>query len=292
MAVRFWEAAALCFVAEIGDVTFFQTAVFAMWCPLRGIRRGPCALERSLVLTGSLLALTMRVALRQLEISFSRATGEGLAPLGVSVLMLGLAVRAYLQLKCSDRAVTSGGQMPEDQEKPASAAQAPTAPGGSFLGNFKAYNPSEYAAGRGYPVQGVGTTSEESRPISAGASAGYGAIPQVKDEAPESSALSKLTALWLPFLVAYFAEAGSQGMELQVLHDGHSMSSMCGGFLGYALATMVAGITSFVLERQVSPATLLFGVMCSTAAISLACLRSACLFLLAAAYSLAPSGKA
>jgi len=276
-------------VAEIGDVTFFQTALFATWCPVRGIRRGHGThLERTLVLMGSILALTLRVVARQLDISFSKSTGEGVAPLAVSVLMAGLAVRAYFQL-CRDRALSSAGTLPRDEKPAPSMAGSASAPGGSYLGNFKAYDPSEYAR-RGNPFQSE-DVAEEAQPLSGGANPSYGGVTQLKEEEAESSTSSKLTALFLPFLVTYLAEAGSQGMELQVLHDSRSMSGLAGGFVGYVLAAMMAGATSFILERQVSTGTLLVGIACGTAAISLACLRSACLHLLAAAYSLPLGGR-
>ncbi|CAJ1339799.1 unnamed protein product [Effrenium voratum] len=204
----FLRAAGLALLAEVGDESFFITVLLAAWCPLQGVRSG-ARLEYPLVALGSLSALLLRVALRHFGLYASAGLGQVLPLQLCAVLLAGLSARAYWQW-------TSRG---EPEKLPVASGAVPRY-GGSFLGNFQAYNPAERPA------------------------AGLVADAQAKKPRLECMA----SALAVPLVLIFLQEAGSQGLEMEVLRH-----QLLGGLAGAFVASALAAALGFGLERSAGP---------------------------------------
>mmetsp|Transcript_39262 Transcript_39262/g.73245 ORF Transcript_39262/g.73245 Transcript_39262/m.73245 type:complete len:267 (+) Transcript_39262:127-927(+) len=258
------QAAGLSFLAEIGDVSFFVTVILAAWCPLRGVRSGKgIHFEHALVTFGSLAALCLRVCLRSVGLYVTAAAGEVLPAILGAVACAALGATAIGHW-------SSARGMPELPELP--EGEAPSAPvtgyGGSFLGNFQAYNPGAY-----------GSIPNLEEPI-----AGRPETSGLKQEGVSSKTL--FAAFFMPFFLNFLLESGSQGIELQVVR-----LSPTGCIGGTAAATLIATFFGFALERRVGDRTLLCSVAVAFLALMSNCLQMAGLRVLAEAYApkLSPS---
>lgn len=274
MAFEFAEASGLCFLAELGDLSFFFAAVLSAWCPWRGARTGPGANHQRLAIAkASALALGARVILRSMQIRIASMLGSGIGPMLAAALLLVLAGRAYLQRSKCETVVSQLA----DCEAKSTDADVPEA-GGSFLGSFKAYDPKAYSKDT-VPWAG------ESVPLlqQAGEAAYNGRSGQEPAEPPPCM-VSLAFAFALPLLVIFLEETGSNGVEVQVLQSGPSLANVLGGAFGIVVAIAVATLLGFVLERQVQDSALLVTVSSGLAAMGIFVLRTAALQMLTAVH--------
>ncbi|CAJ1401592.1 unnamed protein product [Effrenium voratum] len=196
----------LALLAEVGDESFFITVLLAAWCPLQGVRSG-ARLEYPLVALGSLSALLLRVALRHFGLYASAGLGQVLPLQLCAVLLAGLSARAYWQW-------TSRG---EPEKLPVASGAVPRY-GGSFLGNFQAYNPAER------PASGLVADAQAKKPLEC------------------------MASLAVPLVLIFLQEAGSQGLEMEVLRH-----QLLGGLAGAFVASALAAALGFGLERSAGP---------------------------------------
>jgi len=268
MAFEFASASGLCFLAELGDLSFFFTAVLSAWCPWRGARSGPGANHQRLAIAkASALALGARVMLRSMQIRIASMLGSGIGPMLAAALLLVLAGRAYLQRSKCETVVS---QLADCEAKSTDVPEA----GGFFLGSFKPYDPKAYSKDT-VPWAG------ESVPLvqQAGQAAYSGRSGQEPAEPPPCM-VSLAFAFALPLLVIFLEETGSNGVEVQVLQSGLSLANVLGGAVGIVVAIAVATLLGFVLEREVQDSALLVTVSSGLAAMGIFVLRTAALQML------------
>eukprot|EP00933_Yihiella_yeosuensis_P072226 TRINITY_DN80569_c0_g1_i1.p1 TRINITY_DN80569_c0_g1~~TRINITY_DN80569_c0_g1_i1.p1 ORF type:complete len:349 (+),score=55.01 TRINITY_DN80569_c0_g1_i1:105-1049(+) len=285
------ESFGLCFVAELGDMSFFTTLLLAAWCPIyRSREKNPSShLSRLYLVLGSVGALLLRTVLRNMHMKLEALIGYGIGPLISAMLLALLAFRAYIQLRYLETESVS-------EKTRLTTTEGTTAgpnPGGTYMGSFTPYDPKSYdrdtegATEEGEAEEQLGNSSifrVPPPPPLPGAATSYGtssSAPATASASTSSSTdFSAITAqglsLLLPLVIIFLAEAGSDGIEIQVL-DLLAPKSYISGMLGCTLAAFVAVCVGYVLERQVKDATLIFATSCGLAALSLFCLRTAAL---------------
>lgn len=284
MPAHFWRAAGLGLVSEIGDGSFFTVLIFAVWCPIQGMRSGPSAnLERCLVASAAVSALLIRSLVTQLESIPGGCMGPFLASAGFAAL----AVRAFLLMRRSDNARALRPPQAVARDQSAEDPPAPAARTGGFLGNFKAYTPPSPPS------------PAEAEPIASGVSvstSGYGttatALGVLSEKGDYFNILACLAAFVVPFLLIFLASSGASGRgDGPVRTNGvvASFAASAGCFFG----TLLAAAVGFVLEREASEHKLLFGALCGLLALSIGSLREGALSYLAvpAAQALIQAGS-
>lgn len=271
MAVEFAEASGLCFLAELGDVSFFFTAALSAWCPWRGTRIGTGARHQRLAIAmASALALAARVMLRSAHVRIASMLGSGVGSVLAAALLLALAGRACLQRSKCETVVS------QVAERESTSTYVPES-GGSFLGSFKPYDPEAYSKD---------TLSREDESVPLLQDAGDVVYDGKQSQKPSDSQpcmISLAFAFALPLFVIFLEETGSNGVEVQLLQSGLSFSNLLGGMLGIVLAISVAIFLGFALERQAQDSTLLVTVSCGLTAMGIFVLRTAALQMIAAA---------
>lgn len=276
MAYELAVASGLCFFAELGDVSFFFTAALSAWCPWRGTRIGAGAKhQRIAIAVASALALAARVMLRGMHIRIASMLGSGVGSALAAALLLALAGRACMQRSKCETVVSQVA-------KCESASSAVRVSGGSFLGGFKPYDPMAYS-------QETASRADESVPLLKEAGeAVYDGRPTEKPSEAQPCMVSLAFSVVLPLLVIFLEEAGSNGVEVQVLQSSLSFPDLLGGILGVVIAIAVATLLGLVLERQAQDSTLLFTVSFGLTAMGIVVLRSAVLQMLVEAVHKTP----
>jgi putative Ca2+/H+ antiporter (TMEM165/GDT1 family) len=240
-----WQSALLCFSAEVGDKSFFLTAILAAWCPFHGVRSGPgSVVQQCLVIVGSASALAVHVLLLLAAHGVSARLSWSLSLLASAVQAL-LGLQAILQLREAD-----SSRSPSLLPVPGNAASKTSAGADAdswhigqrgWLGSFKAYDPHAYGA--------VESRSESSNPF--------------EDSEPEqvfaprrASGTCLLASFAVPFICVFMVEPGDRSIE--AIHAAGSISCTLGALGGYVLGVIVAVMLGFLLERHLSERRLLF----------------------------------
>lgn len=244
------QAALLCFSAELGDKSFFLTAILAAWCPFRGVRSGPGALsQQCLVAAGSASALAAHVLLLLASGGVSNRVSWVLGSLAF-IVQAALGLQALMHLHKADRS----RQLATATDKATAAAEAGdgglanAAPTKTLLGSFKAYDPQAYGATQeagGNPSEAKeagGVESEEEKCTNTGYLA--------------PNAAGVLAAFGVPFLCIFMAEPSDRSLD--VVRAASTVTSSLGALGGCALAIIVAVSLGYLLERHLSERRLLF----------------------------------
>ncbi|CAE8724079.1 unnamed protein product [Polarella glacialis] len=186
-----------------------------------------------------------------------------------------LTLRASMQLRgCQDGNATEATEQVAQSEREEIHEGAAHAPGGSFLGNFKAYDPAAYRASGPACTEQDGEEGEAHHlAADLAGDEGYGGISKLTTLAKSASPAAMVAAVLLPFLITFLAEAGSGGWELRVVGKGQGVAAVFGGIGGCLLATLAACLLGFLVRRQAQESTLLYFVVCGLAALTVACVR-------------------
>lgn len=282
-------------LGELGHMSFYLVLILAAWCPLEGLRcRG---WDRYLVVIGTACALSLLFMFG--ELGTTGLLGSGHSQLVAAATLGCLAASAALQYRGtvssegrSSSAQSAAGEEPATQPTWREEGLIAEPLSGSFLGNFKAYNPAEY-----HPVP---TSSHDHTAILTGSTSGvplYGGTSPTKQGDPEESGgvvlkvvevlqplttASRLLSLFLPVAVILLAQLGSQALEPRpVRAEGGGFLAALGAGVGCMLCLVVAAELGALLARLVPPRSLLVGVSCGLAVLLLLSLRNAAMCFLA-----------
>jgi len=275
-----WDALILVFLAEIGDKSFWATAVLSVWCPLNGLRDNyDSRWSVFFVFLGSFSALCLRTVLCKTRLANTAMPLDCFLNLVLLISICGVARQVSQELNFADererlryreeeRQRLRDEEGLEAREAPVgSSAQAPI--GGGFLGGFKPYSPPRLSRQDDAEVaEGYGAAG--------GASGGGGIV----EEEGHFHARSSLLAFLIPLIVVFTIDANDKSIEV--------ISNICGMggwveygiFLGCFLATLVAIISGHLIESMMSEQRKLFLICVGLVALSLALVNDAVLVLL------------
>jgi len=259
------------FFSELGDKTFFLTAMFAAWCPLVGVRSGTDRLfQQFLVFIGAFCALMLRslapVPSQTSTREFSLFLTEGFA---CTVLLI-LGAKASIELNQSDSkqgchgfgALTTGNPYWVEDPRPDEQHKHE-----HFEWNREAFNTFRPAPG---PDHIVYNTLAPAPAL----------VPPFKQEVTDNMVAVRLAlAILVPLAVEFIAESDdkSQGALPQDLRDQPYV--MLSSILGFFPAVFIAVILGMSLERQLSDQRMLFVVTFTMFALSLVTVSQAFLHL-------------
>mmetsp|Transcript_28377 Transcript_28377/g.90308 ORF Transcript_28377/g.90308 Transcript_28377/m.90308 type:complete len:328 (+) Transcript_28377:64-1047(+) len=296
-----WRCLLISLFGELGDKTFWITAIIAAWCPWQGIRKGDQALgERCLVLAGATVALAVRAILigsltdpKILACWYDAFACGILALLGAKAA----AERSYMaegapQQEEAAKAAPAGAGAeaaaaePEWNKSAFSNAAAPPAPAPP-----KDPNPFAAEAAEAAPPAAVEwnksafafcpSTLAESEPEKAN----YGTLaappPRSADGVLSKRISDTLASQILAFpaaLVAVFLVEADDKSEAALLLSGRRGSEMViGAIIGFLPSVMLAVFFGFLLERQLGARQALLPVTFLLLALSLVSLSQALL---------------
>jgi len=226
----------LCFIAELGDRSFFLTAILSAWCPFYGVRSGAGSpLQQCLVAAGSIAAVSLHAALMMVPLeNFTEVTFKYVGGFACIVqVALGCQARSHLEAAPDEIAVPS---TLASKERPSE--------------NW-AYMPESY---------GAAEQGERKNPFTTDANAEARSHDAKALEAQGSGrTLSIFSASFLvPFLCVFSVKPIDR--SLHSLHIAKTAASTVGGLSGCALALLVAVAFGFFLERYLSERRILLGV--------------------------------
>lgn len=282
----FGRAAALSFVAELGDKTFFLTVILAAWCPVSGIRNKPGAsLQQAFVAAGAVCAMALHVSLLVVIPGFPGSHHSFFDwSLGSAAVVFqgALGMQAMLELRRAERTRKDSSTTAKlISNRPLHASKGDIGQEfnpSSFLGTFKAYNPDDYESESGEggapaAAQEAGKADPDRKdgcghnPFEDEVAATYGAVninasaaPSQKKEVP-STLSSASAALLIPFVAIFLDEVGDKSLEALRAEVSPTIVIATGATIGYMISSMFAACVGFLLERQLTERRLLFAMV-------------------------------
>lgn len=272
-------------LSELGDKTFFLTAIFAVWCPFGGIRSGRnSTVQQCLVAAGCTVALATRVVLAAWGVNLD-GTDSWLGLASVLLLCI-MAAKAVAELRRADlqKKAEFWNQKPpmDPRHFGRGGASFPDRRGaGGFLGDFTAYNPENYqteaqatpSSWNWLPSVGIGGANHLESPDPR-VPPNYGSTEGLASTAdPALAAGPDLPFEWacalaflVPLVAIFVAEAGDKSQAALQSVQG---AGAIGVLIGYSMSTMFAVFLGFLLERTVSERRVLFAVGLGLACLSM-----------------------
>jgi len=273
-----WHTLLLSFASELGEKSFFLTAILAAWCPVQGIRSGPrLLLQLCLVALGSLCALAVQTLLLSASRGGSPWYGTIFSRQLLSSLSFfvdaGLGVLAIFHLRHAEHYRLPSPNLSKESPLPSSSqpvvhdAVAYSSPGKLYLG-FKTYDPNSYGAvaqsglsPRGAdnknPFDANDTRERMPAPPSSIAGAKATVITHNND------AVGLFLAFVVSFLVVLVAERGNRAAGMIDLVGSATVDALgmvAGSTLGIAIAVFLGCLSA----HNFSERRLLFAVALGT----------------------------